>query len=106
MTKFLKQGLFFLIVIFALLGLIAVLTEANLVLMQVNFFFFSLSSLFFIVSILLWLGAWSHLIKKHSKIRYRYLFKVGLDALYGSLTPVQLGSEAIRSIQLKEFFGV
>ena len=98
------QSIIVLIIIFAVFVLLNTLTNAQEVLLSTNITYFAIASAFFILSILSWLIAWSHLIKKSSKISSFKLLLVGFSAVYGSLTPVQVGAEAIRSLLLKKYF--
>lgn len=86
------------------------LTQAYAVLAQINPVLFLLACLFFIFSVFLWVISWSYLIKKHSTISpppsYKSLLKIGFSSLYGAVTPVQLGADALRSFRLKQIFGM
>ncbi len=106
MASYLKQSLLSLIALAAVFGLVVVLTNAGAVLNAIDLKFFILACIFYIGSIVIWLISWAFLIKKHSKIPYPKLLSVGIAALYGALTPVQLGAEALRSIRLKDYFAV
>ena len=100
------NAVFSLLIVFALIFIINFLTQAHIILTKIDLNWFYISAFFFISSIFLWILSWSYLIKKHSSISYANLIKIGFRALYGALTPVQLGAEAIRSLQLKQYFGV
>ena len=102
----LKKGFVFLLVLVALFALISLFTKAHLELLKLNYYFFALSAIAFIASILLWLIGWAYLIKRHSKVSFFSCLHVGLNALYGSLTPVQIGAEVLRSLQLKDSFKI
>ncbi len=102
----LKSALISLIVVFVVLGLLASLTHATDALQSLDLQFFSLASLFFIASILFWVISWAYLIKKKNQLPYSKVIIVGFRAVFGSLTPVQLGAEALRSLQLKKHYNV
>ncbi len=106
MNKYLKGSIIFLILLFALLGIVVALTNALPTLNKINGNFFVLATLFFLISVFLWIISWAYLIRKHAPIPYIKLIAVGFGSLYGALTPIQLGSEALRSINLKQFFKV
>jgi uncharacterized protein (TIRG00374 family) len=101
-----KSSLVSLIIVLAVMGLIASLTSAMETLQSLSLEFFSLAALFFIASILFWVISWAYLIKKKHEIGYVQLIIVGFRAVFGALTPVQLGAEALRSLQLKKHFNV
>jgi len=86
------------------------LTQAYAVLAQINPVLFLLACLFFIFSVFLWVISWAYLIKKHSanppSPPYKSLLGIGFSSLYGAVTPVQLGADALRSLRLKQIFGI
>ncbi|HIH17123.1 MAG TPA: flippase-like domain-containing protein [Candidatus Diapherotrites archaeon] len=107
MHHFLKTSILSLFLVFALITAMGLgLTYAPTVLLDLNPNFFVLAIIFYVFSVILWLISWAYLIKKRKALPYSRLVVVGLTALYGALTPVQVGSEALRSLRLKEFFGV
>lgn len=106
MNKTLLNAFFSLLIVLALLFVINFFTQAYVSLQNIDINWFLLSAIAFLASILLWILSWSHLIKKHSRISYANLTRIGFRSLYGALTPIQLGAEAIRSLQLKQYFGV
>ena len=106
MNSYFRNSIIFLIVLFALLALISMLTDAWQALLTANLIFLLLAAVFFMVSVLLWIISWAYLVKKRSDLSYSNLLKVGIVALYGALTPVQLGAEALRAIKLKQLFSI
>lgn len=106
MNSYLRNSIAVLLVLVALLALGAGLTQAHAALTRINANFFIVACVFFIVSVLLWLISWAYLIKKHRNIPYSSLLLVGFSSVYGALTPIQLGADALRSMLLKDFFGV
>jgi uncharacterized protein (TIRG00374 family) len=106
MQKYLKYSLIALFLVFAGLGVLATLTDATDVINQTNPYFFTVSALFFIFSIVFWLISWAILIKKEGEFPYWKVIVIGFSCVYGALTPMQVGSEALRSIKLKEIFGI
>jgi uncharacterized protein (TIRG00374 family) len=106
MNKYLRGSVIFLIALFALFTALLGLTNAQDALRDANHFFLALASIFFLLSVLIWLISWAYLIKKHSKASFLNLIKIGFASLYGALTPIQLGAEALRSISLKKYFRI
>ncbi len=106
MNKHLKGAILSLIVLTVLFVVIGSLTEAFNSLTSINLFFFALASILFILEIFVWVFSWGYLIKKHNIIRYRNLLAVGFSSFFGSLTPIQLGAEYLRSTRLKKYFGI
>jgi len=106
MEKHLKNALILLLAVFALLGAVAALTGALPLLKRINPFLFMVASLFFIASIFVWLISWAHIIKKSSAVGRRSLTIAGFCCVFAALTPIQLGAEALRSIKLKDSFGI
>ncbi len=94
------------ILFFAVLAVLSILTNAFEVLRELSVPLFVLASLFFMASVLLWVLSWAHIIKRKSRVPLKSLLVIGFSSLYGSLTPVQLGAEALRSMGLKKNFGV
>lgn len=106
MEENLRKALVYLLVVIALISIITTLTQAHEELLKANLAFFAASALLFIASILVWIYSWAFLIRRKSRISYSSLMKVGFSSVYGALTPVQLGAEALRSVQLKHYFKV
>ena len=106
MQKYLKYSIIVLILIFAGLGVMAILTDATSIIPQINPIFFILSALFFIFSIIFWLISWSILIKKEVKVSTWKVLVLGFSCVYGALTPIQVGAEALRSIKAKDAFNI
>lgn len=104
MSSKLKSAFLFLILVFAVLALFAILTNSIGAILAANPIFLAVACLFFIVSILLWLFAWASTIKKRSSVGLRPLFLVGFSSVYASLTPLQLGTDALRALMLKKLF--
>jgi uncharacterized protein (TIRG00374 family) len=64
------------------------------------------SALFFVFSIIFWLISWAILIKKEGDFYLGKIIVLGFSCVYGALTPIQVGAEALRSIKAKEVFGI
>jgi len=104
---YIKTSLVILAVLSLALAVFAVLTGAMSSLKRASAFFLTLSVLFFLLSVLVWLFSWSLLLVKHSKERsFAGVFCWGFASVFGSLTPIQLGSDALRSIFLREHLGI
>ncbi|MFH1751739.1 MAG: lysylphosphatidylglycerol synthase transmembrane domain-containing protein [archaeon] len=107
MVSHLKKAFFVLIVVFVLLALFALFTNALSVLSLVEPWYFVLACISFLLSILVWVVSWAFLIRKEfKKAGFGKLVFSGFCAVYASLTPIQLGAEAVRVIFLKDFFGI
>jgi uncharacterized protein (TIRG00374 family) len=106
MQKYLKYSIIALMLVFAGLGVLASLTNASNLLNQVNPYFFTISALFFIFSIVFWLISWAILIKKEGNFPFWKIIILGFSCVYGALTPVQVGAEALRSIKAKDSFNI
>ncbi len=106
MEENLRKAIMILIVIAALLSIVSLLTSSINEVLKANPFYFALAALLFIGGILVWIVSWGFLIRKTNSISYPSLLKVGFSSVYGSLTPVQLGTEILRSLQLKRYFNV
>ena len=102
----LRNAIVFLLAAVALISIVAFFSNPGNALQSLDFVAFAFGTLLFILSIFFWLLAWAWLLRKSHKISYKKLFLLGFASVYGSLSPVQLGSEALRSIQLKHFFKV
>ncbi len=81
-------------------------THAHLLLLGLNPNFFVIAAIFYIISVVTWLISWAYLIKKEDSVDYRDLLELGFASRYGALSPAQVGAEALRSLRLKEFYGV
>ena len=106
LQKYLKYSLILLILLFAALTGMAVLTDALPLIRGAYPGFFALSSAFFILSIVFWVIPWAFLIRKHRTFSLRSALILGFSCVYGALTPVQVGAEALRAIKAKEVFKV
>jgi uncharacterized protein (TIRG00374 family) len=106
MEKYLKYSIVLLVLVFVGYGLITGLTGALPIILSANPYFFSLAVLFFLGSIVLWIIPWALLLKNNKKVTIFRSIIIGFSCVYGALTPVQVGSEALRSIKAKEYFGV
>jgi len=104
--KFFRIALVLLILVASLLAALTILTGAGSVLMLANPVLFGFSLVLFILSILVWLFSWSLLVAARNKKPIKSIFRIGFSAVFGSLTPVQLGSDLLRSMFLKEEFGI
>ncbi|MBI4043621.1 MAG: flippase-like domain-containing protein [Candidatus Diapherotrites archaeon] len=100
--KVVLHGIFILVV----LGLLVGYTNAPAALAQLNMAFFALAALFYIASILVWIVSWAYLVQKDARLPFWEVVKTGFSCVYGAITPIQLGAEALRSIRLKERFNV
>ncbi len=88
--------------LFALFGVVGVLTEASISLSKVSLEFFALAVIFYLISLFLWIISWAYLVKKHVPVPFFSLLAIGWGSIYGAMTPIQLGADALRSIKLKD----
>lgn len=96
----------FFIAAIAFFSVWAVLTNSLGALKQVNVLFLLLACLFFLLSVFAWVFCWAFFVKKQCSLSFFSLFLVGFASLTGSLTPIQSGSDALRSLLLKKHFGL
>ena len=106
LESYFRKAILLLIIISAVLALFSSLSNAHFVLYDANLFLLALACILFIFSVIIWLFSWSYLIKKHIKLNFRKSIAAGVASFYGSLTPVQIGAEALRAINLKKIYGV
>lgn len=102
LNKLLKNSIIVLLAFFALIFVLSYLTNAWNSLQSVNLLFLLVGAFFFLVSVFFWIISWGYLIKKQHKIALSKLLIIGYGSLYGSLSPVQIGTEALRSLRLKQ----
>jgi len=105
-TGFILRAILTLVIVFILLSILAGINGASTTLQSTNPLIFAIAASFFILSILLWLFSWAYLLKKRVNLSYSSLLLTGFCSVFGSLTPVQLGSDALRGFLLKDRFGV
>ncbi len=106
MKNLIKKSVFSLIFFIVVITVILFWTNAHIELLQINWLFFAAACFFFLFSVFIWLVSWAFLIRKRSSVSYSNLFIVGFSSLYGALTPVQFGAEALRLMKLKSFFKI
>lgn len=104
--KYLKISIVLLVLFSALLIALISLTGAFDRLIEAEPFFLVLSAFSFFLSIIVWLFAWALLVRKRNKKPFLGILGLGFASVFGSLTPIQLGSDALRSIFLKDEFGI
>ncbi len=104
--KFIRIALVLLILMLSLLTVLSILTGATSVLLLSNPVLLGFSLVLFILSIFVWLFSWSLLIVVRNKKPIKSIFRAGFSAVFGSLTPVQLGSDLLRSMFLKDEFNI
>lgn len=109
MKDLIQKSLISLILVFVVIGIIAIYTKAHeslLLITQTGIINFVFACIFFLLGVLLWIISWGYLIRKEADIAYSSLILIGFASLYGALTPIQLGTEALRSLTLKKKFSV
>jgi len=95
-----------LFLVIAGMGIIFWFTNAHLELLSANWSFVVLACVSFVASVVVWLIAWGHLVKRSHSLKVRESVLAGLSCLYGALTPMQVGAEALRALKLKQRHGV
>ena len=103
MQKNIKKAFVILLAIFALLAILAAFFGALKHLSEAEPISFVLGALSFVASIIVWLASWAMLIKEGS---FSKKILVGFSCVFASLTPVQVGADAMRSLSMKELFAV
>ena len=106
MQKYVKYSIILSILIFAGLAVLAIITDSLAVIKDTNPVFLTLAAIFFIISIIFWIIPWAYLIKKDKSFSTWKGLIVGFSCVYGALTPIQVGAEALRAIKAKEIFKV
>jgi len=106
MQKYLKYSLILFILIFVALAIMAIITDATTVILEANLILLATACLFFIISIVFWIIPWVLLLKRSRKVPFGASIIMGFSCVYGALTPIQVGAEALRSIKAKELFRV
>ena len=106
MQKYVKYSIILSILIFAGLTVMAIITDSLSVIVDANPTFLLLAALFFVISIIFWIIPWAYLIKKDKVSSTWKGLVVGFSCVYGALTPIQVGAEALRAIKAKEIFRV
>ncbi|MCX6802090.1 MAG: flippase-like domain-containing protein [Candidatus Diapherotrites archaeon] len=79
-------------------------TGAFGLIMASNLAFFFLSLACFLFSIIAWLSGWCLLVMKRGRRQFGKVFGAGFASVFGALTPIQLGSDVLRGLFLKEEF--
>ncbi len=114
MDKYIKTAIISLIAVFALISLLIIyfggLNSDPLVaqidilptLLSINPVFGTIGALFFVLSITIWIISWFLVLKKRTNLRVSSVISAGWRSVYGALTPIQIGAEALRSLHLKE----
>lgn len=101
-----KKALIVLVLFVALFTIIVIATGSMNVLKQANALLILISALAFLASVFIWLFSWAWVIKKDYNLSYASLLLIGFSSLFASLTPMQLGADALRALLLKETYKV
>lgn len=99
-----KKNLLFLGLILLFFIAWAVFTDAVSSIKDLKLEFVLLAVFFFMASVFTWVFSWALFVKKQVKASFPVLFLVGFASLMGSITPIQSGSDALRSFFLKKQF--
>jgi len=106
-SEFLKKV--FVSVVFSVLAVAVVifsvvnLTGSTQHLLSVDLSYFALSSFCMLFSIALWAVSWNHVMRAFAGTPYKNAVVLSFCAFYGSLTPMQIGTDAVRSFLSKKF---
>lgn len=101
-----KKALILLILFIAVFIVIVIVTDSFNVLKHANFVIIFASASAFLASVFMWLLSWAWVIKKDYDISYAGLLLIGFSSMFASLTPMQLGTDALRALLLKEIYKV
>ncbi len=83
---------------------VAYITNATQELVNLDVNYLVLASIVFLLNILLWILAWAYLIRSHRRdLSYGILLKAGLGAVWGILTPLNIGTDVLRAVLLKKY---
>jgi uncharacterized protein (TIRG00374 family) len=100
------NSFFVLLFVSALIAALIAFTNSMDILLSASLWFFLLACIAFLLSIAVWVFAWSFLVHVHAEVSFSKLFVIGFASLFASLTPIQLGAEAFRCLKAKEHLGV
>ena len=100
--KAIKRALIVLVLFVAVFSVVVLFTNSINVLKQADIGLIFTAALVFLLSVFIWLLTWAWIIKKDYHISYNRLLFLGFSSLFASLTPVQLGADALRALLLKE----
>ncbi|MFA4855256.1 MAG: flippase-like domain-containing protein [archaeon] len=103
MQKNIKSAFVILLALFALLVILAAFFGALKHLSEAEPISFVLGALSFVASIIVWLASWAMLIKEG---QFSKKILTGFSCVFASLTPVQVGADAMRSLRMKKLFAV
>jgi uncharacterized protein (TIRG00374 family) len=106
MQKYVKYSVILSILIFAALAILAIIADSLQAISRASVPFLLLAALFFIISIVFWVIPWAYLVKKDKNSSVWKGLIIGFSCVYGALTPIQVGAEALRAIKAKEIFKI
>lgn len=101
-AKSFQKALIAIIFLIAIFAVIVLYTGSADELKKANPAIVVLASASFIISVILWTFAWAWLIKKEHSITYGDAMLVSFSSMFASFTPIQLGTDALRALLLKE----
>ncbi len=106
LKKILISAVFSVLAIMLVIFSIMHFTDSTQHLLSVDLSYFALSSFCMLFSIALWAFSWNHIMRAFANTGYRNAALLSFCAFYGSLTPMQIGTDAIRSFLSKKFLSI
>ncbi|MBN1159657.1 MAG: flippase-like domain-containing protein [Candidatus Diapherotrites archaeon] len=104
--RYIKTGIFLLAVLFFIVGLGAV-TGAYELLVHTNISYFLLAVLLYLASVFVWIFSWMYVMKLESpQVSNKGLLGIGFGSVCGAITPLQIGSDAMRVLFAKKLFNI
>ncbi|MEM4662952.1 MAG: lysylphosphatidylglycerol synthase transmembrane domain-containing protein [Candidatus Diapherotrites archaeon] len=105
-AKSFQNALLLLLFLSALFVVIIGITDAFDEIKNTDFLFLVSSVAFYVLSVVVWTIAWTNLIRKEHYLKFYGAIVLGLSSMFASLTPMQLGTDALRSYLLKQRYKV
>jgi uncharacterized protein (TIRG00374 family) len=101
-----KKAIIALILLIAVFTVVVISTGSIAELKRANVFIVIAASLAFLTSVFIWVFSWAWVIKKEYELHFREMIVVGFSSIFASLTPMQLGNDALRAYLLRESYNV
>ena len=104
--RYIKIGIFLLAIVFFIVGLGAI-TGAYEILSQTNLSYFTLAVLLYLGSIFVWIFSWIYILKLEvPHVSNKGLLGIGFGSVCGAITPLQIGSDAMRVLFARQFYKI
>jgi len=101
-AKSFQKALIALLFLIAIFAVILLYTDSANELKKANPIIVALASASFLASVIVWSIAWAWLIRKEHPVSYQDALLVSLSSMFASFTPIQLGTDALRALLLRE----